>query len=222
MKSKFKTVVVGILVLTVLVLSGILYSTCKSKNALLATVKLNEEKIASLQGNIDSINGLLNTTLERNDKLQKALDADILQRQAEQEAAKHEREKLRTQITLLETELQPLIDANPKLRELIGAYQTAMSQASLQIVALEAERDDWHHKFDIAVSDRDAALLAKAAMQAALESCMKGFTKANNDLSNAGKTISRQKGLIKTLAVVGIVPTAALGGLVVLGMVHKR
>lgn len=175
----------------------------------------NEETIGLLRGNIDSINGQLEAVLELNSKLQAEYDANIAQRQREQEAARLERKKLLGKITVLETELEPLIAANPKLQELIAAFKAADAASQAQIVALEAERDAWIQKYNLKDQDFRAALLAKTQMQENLEASLLAFTKCNNELVTADKTITKLKKQNKAVKVLVLIETGILGGLAI-------
>jgi chromosome segregation ATPase len=216
-----KQIAVGVLVALLLFFVVVLYKTCKEKNIYAEKVRQNEQEIATLRGNIDSINTQWAKQQEYWAGVQKRLDAEVAQHQADQEAAKRERAKILGTIATLTTEVQPLIDANPNLKALIDAYKSALAVDALQIAAVEGERDSWIQKFNAKSKELDDALLAKANMQASLEKCLTGFAKANQDLATAGRTISHQRTLIKIMGIGGGASVAALTVIVVAGLVHK-
>jgi len=170
----------------------------------------NEDTINTLRGELDSINTVLANTLESNARLQAEKDVSIIQHSKEQEVAKLERKKLYSQITLLETELAPVIAANPKLQELVATYKASEAAATTQIAALEAERDDWKGKFEVSQDDCRALVIAGLAKDAALNKSIAAFQKCNNDLSDAAKTIAKHEKKTKALITTVVVETGVI------------
>jgi len=173
-------------------------------------VTANEDTINTLRGELDSINTVLATTLESNASLQAEKDASIIQHSKEQEVAESERKRLREQITVLQTELDPLIKANPKLKALIDAYEASEAAATTQIAALEAERDNWKGKFEVSQNDCRALVIAGLAKDAALNKSIAAFQKCNNDLSDAAKTIAKHEKKTKALITTVVVETGVI------------
>jgi len=175
------------------------YKQTTAKNDYATEVLVNTETIARLRGELDSINTILASQMSSNAALQAKLDAEVTQHLADQEAAKHEREKLHSTITVLQTELQPIIDANPKLRALINAYEASEAQADAQIAAVVAERDDWKRKFLVSQEDVKALVVAGIKKDELLKEALDKYEHCNSDLAEAGRTIARQKKTVKVL-----------------------
>lgn len=168
--------------------------------------------IAILHGELDSVNTVLAREMEKNEKLQAELDVTVVQHQAEQEAAKNERKKLRSQIVILQTELEPLIEANPKLKLLIEAYEASEAAFTAQITAVEKERDDWKTKFEVSQDDVRALVEAGIKKDEIIKKSLAKYQTCVNDLSKAGDTIAKQKKTIKVLGTTVAVETGSILG----------
>jgi len=199
MKNKHPYII-GFLILVVGVLLYLLDTSHISTTHLQEQAVANSNTINDLRGELDSINFTLANTLEANATLQTALGAEVAQHKSEQEVAKSERKKLHEQIIVLQTELEPLIQANPKLQALITAYEASEAAATAQIVALEFERDDWKKKFEVSQDDCRALIEAGIKKDAALKKSLDAFTQCNTDLASATKALATHRKKTKVLA----------------------
>lgn len=213
MKNKSILVIVGLL----FVIGFLLYLLDHFGNKndkLQEQIVANEETINNLHGQMDSINFTLANEMEKNEKLQTALSTQAAQHAAEQEVYKRERKELSEKIVVLQTELEPLIAANPRLKLLIEAFEAHEIASNNQIEALEAERDDWKAKFESEQVNSMNILKAKIDTEKALEDSLAAFKECNNQLVDVYRTISRQKKTRGLVLAGGILVGAVVTGVV--------
>lgn len=194
---------------------------CKDTTGLKEQIALHEETIATLRGMADSINTQLTTVLEANVVLQKGLDDEIIKHKADQAIASKKYKTLTEKITLLETEVQPIIDANPKLAEYVNALKEKIVICEELGLAITAERDAWILKFNAKDVDFRAAIKAKIEMEGALQESLTKYTGCVSDLKKADKKIKSQRFIIKALSVVGVVETVTIAAITVAGVIFK-
>lgn len=219
MKINIKNIVLGVLAITLTFCLFQLNQACKTNTKLDGKIAVHEETISTLRGMVDSINTTLANTLEANAVLQKEYDTEITIHRADQVAASKKYAKLSEKITLLETEVQPIIDANPKLLEYVNALKEKITVCEELGLAVTAERDDWIRKYNTKDVDFRAAVKAGIDKDALIKDSLEKYSTCVSDLKGANKIIKRQKTVIKVLSTVGIVETIAIPIILVAGAI---